>query len=295
MGLLQTLSFISNHPLSRGHILRNFGRLVSWQIGGRLVPGPVAFDFVNSSRLLVQPGMTGATGNIYVGLQDFEDMTFICHFLRPHDLFVDIGANIGAYTVLASAAAGSECIAFEPGEAAFQWLTTNVALNGIAGHVSLRPQALGARVGEALLSVGMDTVNHIVEGREVGGNARPVPITTLDHALDGRRPIMLKMDVEGFETAVLDGAPETLNCPELRCMLIELNGSGVEYGFDEQALRERIAGHGFRESSYRPFERQLAPREPGCKSDNVLYVRDLCFVESRVRTAPAIHVRGLTI
>jgi hypothetical protein len=42
------------------------------------------------------------SGNIYAGLHEFGDMAFVLHFLRAGDLFADVGANIGSYTVLAS-------------------------------------------------------------------------------------------------------------------------------------------------------------------------------------------------
>src|SRR5262245_48181443 len=104
MGLQNSLNFVLRHPLSRGRKFANLKRLFAWQIGSRLVPGPVAINFVNATKLLVRPGMTGATGNIYVGLHEFPEMSFVLHFLRPSDLFVDIGANIGSYTVLAAGA-----------------------------------------------------------------------------------------------------------------------------------------------------------------------------------------------
>jgi hypothetical protein len=47
-------------------------------------------------------GMTGATQNIYVGLQEFVDIMLTLHFLRKGDLFLDMGANVGSYTILAS-------------------------------------------------------------------------------------------------------------------------------------------------------------------------------------------------
>jgi hypothetical protein len=130
MSILNTLSFLLNHPLSQGRKLATLRRFVAWQIGARLVPGPVACPFANGSSLLVRPGMTGATGNLYVGLHEFADMAFVLHVLRGGDLFVDVGANIGSYTVLAAAGAGAACLAFEPGSAAFAWLERNVRLNG---------------------------------------------------------------------------------------------------------------------------------------------------------------------
>lgn len=78
-----TLKFLTRHPLSKGRVMAALARFARWQIGSRLVPGPVAAEFVNGSLLLARPGMTGATGNVYAGMHEFEDMAFVLHFLRP--------------------------------------------------------------------------------------------------------------------------------------------------------------------------------------------------------------------
>lgn len=103
MGFLDTVSFIVRHPFCRNRPLSSLAHFAKWQIGSRLVPGPVAVEFVNGAKLLAEPGMTGATGNVYVGLHEFEDMAFVLHFLRPDDLFVDVGANIGPTLCLPAA------------------------------------------------------------------------------------------------------------------------------------------------------------------------------------------------
>ena len=130
--MFNTLRFITSHPLGRRDKWATVLRYLRWQIGSRIAQGPIAVDFINNTRLLVRPGMTGATGNIYCGLHEFEDMAFLLHFLRPSDLFVDIGANIGSYTILASAVIGAHGIAFEPVPQTFQSLIDNIHLNRIA-------------------------------------------------------------------------------------------------------------------------------------------------------------------
>jgi len=82
--------------------------------------------------------MHGATGNIYVGLHEFEQMAFLLHCLRSEDIFIDVGANVGSYTVLASAAVGAKTIAFEPIESEYNGLMANIELNGIAHLVDAR-------------------------------------------------------------------------------------------------------------------------------------------------------------
>lgn len=103
------MAFIVRHPLSSKHPLRALIRYADWQMRSRL-KGEIVFEWVAGSRLIVRRGMTGATGNIYCGLHEYRDMAFLLHLLRADDLFVDIGANIGSYTILASAVCGARAI-----------------------------------------------------------------------------------------------------------------------------------------------------------------------------------------
>src|SRR5688572_299749 len=99
--LLLPLKFIWNHPLASRNKALAFWKFSAWQFRQLFMPGSVLVPFVEQSRLLVTKGMKGATGNIYNGLVEFEDMAFILHVLRPGDSFADVGANVGAYTILA--------------------------------------------------------------------------------------------------------------------------------------------------------------------------------------------------
>src|SRR5262245_66364773 len=130
MSVLGTPRWIINHPLSKGRQVRNIARFLSWQIGSRLSQTPRVFELANGAKMFARPGMTGVTGNLYVGLHEFAEMAFLLHFLRPADLFADVGANVGSFSVLAGAAIGADVIAFEPGEA-FPWLVRNLVLNSL--------------------------------------------------------------------------------------------------------------------------------------------------------------------
>lgn len=271
-------------------------RFLAWQIGARLVPGPVACPFANNTWLLAQPGMSGATGNVYVGLHEFEDMAFVLHFLRSGDLFVDVGANIGSYTVLAAAGAGAEIIAFEPGKSAFSWLERNTQINAITELVVLKQKAVGAMSGSGLLTRNGDCVNFIIPDSATNVQADVVDITSLDESLAERTPLMIKLDVEGYESEVLKGSINTLADPALKCILVELNGGGRRYGYCDSDIRNRLITNGFSEYIYYPFERKILPKNNHrCHSDNALFIRDRIFVESRLLGANPIAIHGMQI
>lgn len=145
---------------------------------------------------------------------------------------------------------------------------------------------LGRIDGQLRFTSGLDTVNHVLAAGESAVDILEVPVRTLDSMLDERRPALIKMDVEGFETEVLAGAQHTLDDPGLLALIMELNGSGARYGFDEEALHRDLLARGFKTFRYRPFDRVLEPLH-GARSGggNTLYVRDAERLAERVRTA----------
>src|SRR5579863_9241815 len=159
MRLASHLISIMSHPLSRSQPLDALQRYLRWQIGSRLVPGPVVVPLTDRAKLIVSPGMTGATCNVYTGLHDYAEMAFTVHLLRPGDVFVDVGANVGVYTVLAGAVAGAHCVAFEPAADTFRHLTANVAVNAL--DAELVHAAVGAKSGTLRFTVGRDTTNRV--------------------------------------------------------------------------------------------------------------------------------------
>jgi len=289
--LLRTLRFICAHPLCRDRRGAAVMRYVRWQLRCRLFKGPHDVPFTTRTRLRVSRGMTGATGNIYCGLHEFEDMAFLLHLLRPGDLFVDVGANIGSYTVLASGHAGATSISFEPVPHTFDVLQANVQLNYLASLVTLHQCGVGAEPGELRFTVGRDTENHVARADDDSQGTIAVKVQSLDAMLGDGVPLCMKIDVEGFEMNVLRGASRVLASSTLRAVLMELNGSGERYGFDDDALRAAMADAGFEAFEYEPFTRTLTPLgDRGKTSGNTLFLRDITFVRARLAEADAIEL-----
>jgi FkbM family methyltransferase len=291
MSLLKTIKFITEHPLNRERKLSSIVRFAKWQIGSRLVPGAVVYDWVNGSKFLVKTGETGLTGNIYTGLHEFPDMGFLLHFLRAEDLFVDIGANVGSYTILACSAVGARGVAFEPVPSTYKRLVENMRLNHLDEKVRCINKGVDATSGTIAFTSGGDTTNHALASDEQCDNKITVEVTSLDTALCGEVPSLIKIDVEGFETPVLEGAHETLKNQTLNAVIMELNGSGARYGFDESQILNLMFSHGFKTYSYDPFCRALINLEgKNFDSGNTLFIRDTSFVEDRLRVAPKVTV-----
>jgi FkbM family methyltransferase len=293
VSLTETLKFIVNHPLNRGRKLTSIARFAKWQIGSRLVRDPIVYDWVNGTKFLVRRGEAGLTGNIYTGLHEFPDMGFLLHFLRPNDLFIDVGANAGSYTILASAAIGARGIAFEPIPETYGRLMENLHLNHLDDRVVALNKGVGAESATIQFTSDTDCTNHALAADELHASTVSVEVNTLDSALLGQSPMLMKIDVEGYETPVLMGGQQALRNESLRAVIMELNGSGDRYGLDESRILAMMLDSGFGTYSYDPLTRALVNLEgKNLASGNTLFLRDLPFVQQRLRDAPKVTVNG---
>ena len=127
---------------------------------------------------------------------------------------LDVGANIGAYSILLGQWAGpsGRVFAFEPAPEPFDGLTRHIALNGLTNTVHPIPMAVGAEVATAQLLVAGTGGESRLASADDGGAMINVPVTTIDAfcAERGLSPDFIKVDVEGFELAVLKGARDTI-------------------------------------------------------------------------------------
>jgi FkbM family methyltransferase len=191
MNIFSLLTFIAAHPLNRPARLQAIRRFASWQIASRLLPGAAALPFVAGTRLLTEQGMTGATGNWYCGLHEVDEMGFVLHMLRPESLFMDVGANVGSYTVLAAGAVGATVIAVEPLPSTFAKLQRNIAYNNLTQRVEAQCCGLSEAEGELVFTSGLDTMNRIALPGETLPTVK-VPVRTMDDVCAGRVPCVLR-------------------------------------------------------------------------------------------------------
>jgi FkbM family methyltransferase len=287
------LRFITNHPLNRDRKIGALTRFARWQLASRLFPADIVCEWVNGARFFARKGETGLTQNIYTGLQEFPDMAYLLHVLRPADLFIDIGANAGSYTILACKAVGANGYAFEPIPATYRRLQENTRLNHLEDRVVCQNIGLGDAPGIVRFTDSLDTVNHALANGESDFAAIDVQIRTLDGIMKDEAPSLIKIDVEGYETPVLKGAVETLRRQSLHSVIMELNGSGARYNYRESDILEMMLDHGFDTYKYEPFTRSLEKLHgKSVESGNTLFIRNIDHVMSRLRDAPKVRIFG---
>jgi FkbM family methyltransferase len=170
--------------------------------------------------------------------------------LVPRDgVAVDVGANVGAIALLlARAAPAGRVVAFEASPATVPVLRANLAANG-AANVEVVPLALGDRAGRVRLSaIAAGAGGSFVSAQAASGEGAEVEATTLDDWVQERglaRLDLVKIDVEGSEPRVLDGARRTLE-RHRPALVVECNPAALLrfQGIGAADLLGRLAAHG---------------------------------------------------
>jgi FkbM family methyltransferase len=203
--------------------------------------------------------------------EDFEwqERGFLNGFLRPSDVFVDVGANLGLFTVLAArrVGPGGRVLAFEPSPRAFRRLQENVALNGFT-NVACHRVALSDRGGQATLTVSADgheawsSLARPAKGAAFAAETVPTAAWddfTREHGLLGRVALM-KIDVEGWESRVLAGAREALRRPDAPVLQVELTDAvSRAAGSSCARVYGMLEGLGYQLFTFDGLARRLVP------------------------------------
>lgn len=288
--VIDILRYINIHPLARRHKFIAYFKFIKWQLAQFINPRERMVSFTDKTFLAVSKGMTGATGNIYLGLHEFNDMGFLLHFLRETDVFFDIGANIGSYTILASGHCKAKSVCFEPIKTTYEALQKNISLNDLQELVVAKNIGIGEAKSILTFTNSMDTINHVVTASDNSRNVSDIAVYPADFFLnDYDCPALVKIDVEGYEAWVLKGMPLILKNTNLKAIIIELNGSGHKYDIDEIQIHAALLKLNFQPYDYNPFTRSLT-RLKSFGTANTIYIREISFAEMRVKNADKIHL-----
>ena len=290
--VIQRLRYIWKHPANRQRRFASLARALHWQLHKRFRGGSWEVELPGGMRVRCYADSQSATLLLYCnGLYDYHEMRFVCDYLRPGDRFLDIGANVGIYTLLAASVVGETGAidAFEPVPSTLGRLRENLRLNSVE-TVRIHEAAVGAEAGTVEFEIANDAMNHMVQPSQARPNAAAATVecVVLDDYLDGNSYSLGKIDIEGAEPLAMQGARRMLEAANPPVWLVEINGLLRRFGFDEDGFERYLSDLGFDLAWYDSDRRELTfgPRQ-WREHDNLLAVARTARddVEARVGQA----------
>lgn len=251
-------------PIHPGRTLKRWSRLVAKVRLGLRLPGE-GVAFLDYDRRPIRLGVSTDVEyhtRLHSCQKEPEVIEWIEQDMGPGDVLYDVGANVGAYALVAASYWGGAVtvVAVEPSAVNFARLVRNIALNSAGSAIIPLPVALSEATGLRIfhyenLSAGgaLHALGEAVDYR--GAPFRPVAscamlafdLDTLIEWFQLPRPTHMKLDVDGTELAILRGARRTLR--NLRSVLMEVDAAHPQAEEARDFLREQ----GFEERASYPY------------------------------------------
>lgn len=186
-----------------------------------------------------------------------ETLAWMNKYLPSSNVFYDVGANVGLYSIYAAMRYRHlKVFSFEPEAQNFARLCQNLRLNGlqnvtpcsfpICDRIQFDRLFVGEfKVGSAFHSFGQVNEHRKVEGPRFSQGMIGVSLVDLVDRFGGPTPDLLKVDVDGIEKKIIDGAAELIRSRKIRSVLVEVNGKGADYG----SIRDLFLNSGYFEET----------------------------------------------
>lgn len=273
MGLRQFANSLES-ILGNSHINRGTGivRHLHWQYLKAFDRFPIEL-VISRSRIIAAHKRCGVSALIYSQhLYNYNNMRLLQVLLKDGGSFLDIGANIGSFTLIASEQEKALVYAFEPHPETFRLLRRNVELNHRT-NIRLFNTAVGQIDGQVYLTdeAGSAT-NHIAASaadRTIAVSCNRMDSICSQQAI---HPQYVKIDVEGFEYDVLAGFGAYLAAIDL--LMIEMNGLSDLRSSGQQQIHTLLRSNGFSGPWHCDFDGKTIRRHDRPEIEDSLYLSD---------------------
>ena len=285
---LKTLGYIWSHPNCRHKKLQSVLRFFSWQAYKRLTRRHWDLQLLPNVKLRCYPDSHCAAAALYCGFYDYDDMNFLVRYLHTEDSFLDIGANVGVYTLLAASKIQAGSLhSFEVLPKNYTRLQENLKLNQF-DRVKIYALGVADQLGTATLNLAEGDAMPFITYNETDSTIT-VPTDTLDNLLQNHsftNLTLAKMDIEGAELLALKGAVSLLKQQRPHVWILEISDSVNEFGHRQQDTVDFLHSYGYNLYSYSADTNQVSPITlKQRQGNNVLAIADSALDFVRVRLA----------
>ncbi len=248
MNYLKILLKLLNHPNNKDAKIAAIGRILWWKINQLYFHFPVVAPLTNTTKILCYPDNSYGSFVVYARFPEYMELKFVEEYLQPTDNFIDVGAHIGDFSIVAaSRILKGTILAFEPTTETVHEFRQNLLLNEMTDRVTILEKAVSNKNGTIHFELESESeINHI--SAKSSAKTRKVATTKLDTVCAEHQLLfvdLLKVDVEGAEGLVFAGAQSLLSTQKIGVILFEVNPKMKQYSTTTADLCSLLESHGY--------------------------------------------------
>lgn len=248
--LFSFLNLIRN-PYNRNKKFLFLLRLLWWKLNRKFFRLPVVVPLFKDIKFICYPQSSFGSLIVYTNYPEYSETRLVQKLLRKNSVFIDVGANIGYYSLLAaSIIKKGKIFAFEVDKRALNNFYENINLNKLEDKIDVVEKLVSDKDGYERFIVSSESeVNRIVGKSGSGKDFLKFPCIKLDSFAKEKNISFidfLKIDVEGAEYKVLNGAGELLKEKRIKYLLFEVNKNIKDYGKSKKYVFDMLNKFGYR-------------------------------------------------
>lgn len=243
--------YLLNHPLNRNHKFRTFMTIPWWMVNKFFIHIPCIISLTSNIKCICYPQKSlYGTLVLYTKLPEYGEMMMLLKLLKEDDIFIDVGANIGVYSLLAaSKISRGRIFAFEPSMHSLPRLYENISINNLTNIIQVSEKVVSDRVGYQYFNISnMSDYNHIAYLKEEDVGIK-IPSISLDKFISEKKLSqikLIKIDVEGVEFLVLKGLQKNLAAKKVDILIVEITEwTSNRFGFSPEQVFNYLKNYGF--------------------------------------------------
>jgi FkbM family methyltransferase len=234
MNYISSLTKVLKHPLNKDHKNKALWRIIWWKCNQLFFHIPSMVQLTPEMKCICYPESSYGSLIVYTTFPEFPEMDFLYRYLKSGDIFFDIGANIGAISLLAASRQVKKIYAWEPSPAPLQCFYQNIKLNNLENIIFVREKVVSDHKERVPFTIGAHSETDHIAYSSDKKQSLSIQAETLDSFISSQGLSFIdfvKIDVEGAELKVLKGLEENLHNGKIGVLIVEINKNSQQFGY----------------------------------------------------------------
>lgn len=280
--MIQSLLFLYKHPYNKRYPFFALKRFIEWKIIKLFKFENYKKTIWNNRKIYLNYDSFQSMWIMYNWLVDWEEFNLIKDFVKWDTCCVDVGANMGFYTIWLSKFTNN-ILSFEPNPKNFRRLNQNISANNANDQIRAYNIAVGQVNADVRFTTNLDGENHIsIHNLDENSTVVCKRLETILFDNKIEQVAYLKIDVEGFEFEVLKGLGRYIENRKIDIIQIEINKSISNSGSTVKQLLAYIFANDLQLCSYSVLEKQLKIEHYKKERENYFLVFDLKAINQKL-------------